>query len=149
MCWLRYLGRCLSVGFPVAKLAGRERTGESWRRWPVECLPTLFFSLGPSAGLPHVPGPDPARGAEQEGPYSQPDRSSAEGALSQSCTQCTRRILFLGFCVCEEEEEEEELTRLDIGVFSARHSQPPVLRLETTFLFQEFWKKIWKFIFEL
>uniref|UniRef100_A0A667X204 G-patch domain-containing protein n=1 Tax=Myripristis murdjan TaxID=586833 RepID=A0A667X204_9TELE len=54
--------------------------------------------------FPAQPQPPPGERVEQEGPDSQPDRSSAEGALSQNCTQCTERILFLGFLVWEEEE---------------------------------------------
>ncbi|KAG8011256.1 PIN2/TERF1-interacting telomerase inhibitor 1, partial [Nibea albiflora] len=71
--------------------------------------PFLWDPLWALPVFPAQPQPQPPPGerAEQEGPDSQPDRSSAEGALSQNCTQCTERILFLGFWVLEEEKEEE------------------------------------------
>ena len=66
-----------------------------------------------------LPSPSPRQGRERsrKGRDSQPDRSSAEGALSQSCTQRAERILFLGFWGLEQWEEEQEW--LDIGVFTA------------------------------
>lgn len=69
--------------------------------------PFLWDPLWALPVFPAQPQPPPGERAEQEGPDSQPDRSSAEGALSQNCTQCTERILFLGFWVLEEEKEEE------------------------------------------
>lgn len=61
-----HIGTCLAIGSPLATLAGKDRTGVSWRRRPVECLPTLSFSLGPSMDPPCVPcpAPAPARGRE-------------------------------------------------------------------------------------
>ncbi|TNN82579.1 hypothetical protein EYF80_007097 [Liparis tanakae] len=74
----------------------------------VNVFPPSPFLWDPLRALPVFPAqpqPPPGERAEQEGPDSQPDRSSVEGALSQNCTQCTERILFLGFWVREEEEE--------------------------------------------
>lgn len=66
-------------------------------------FPPSPFLWDPLWTLPVFPAqPPPEERAEQEGSDSQPGRSSAEGALSQNCTQCIECILFLGFCIWEK-----------------------------------------------
>lgn len=101
-----HFGTCLAIGFPLVTLAGKRLNWSVLKEescW-MSSQPLLFFGTlcGPLPVFPAQPYPQPGEWVDQEGPDSQPDRSSAEGALSQCCTQCVERILFLGFCVWVE-----------------------------------------------
>lgn len=76
MCWPQHFGTRLPLSLPWAAITGWDRTGVSWRRWPVEYLPTLSFSLGPSVGPPYVlcPARAPARGESRAGRARYPAR---------------------------------------------------------------------------
>lgn len=71
-----HFGSHVPLSRSQAALAGWDRTGVSWRRWPVEYLPTLSFSLGPSVGPPCVlcPARAPARGERGAGRARYPAR---------------------------------------------------------------------------
>jgi hypothetical protein len=122
--WPRCLGTVAGREPPLATVTvGRDAAGVYWRRRPVECLPSLLFSVGPSlCSLPN-PGPHQGREWSRKGPIARPflcRRSLISALHTVHWTHPLPGVLGLGGGGEEKEEVEEEW--LTQGAFS---SLPP------------------------